>query len=159
MESFYTNGSVWCLSYVQEAEPVAIPRYYCHSITKECTSYELYGFCDASNSAYAAVVYLVIKTSMGRLVRFVTSKTRVAPIQTQTIPRLELLLALLLARLITSISTSLKFQLTLELPKCFTDSKVALFWIRGSHKEWKKFVQNRVNEICELAPGSHWNHC
>ena len=91
--------------------------------------------------------------------RFVTSKTRVAPTQTQIIPRLELLSVLLLARLITSISTSLKFQLILESPKCFTDSRVALFWIQGSHKEWKQFVQNCVNEICELVPGSHWNHC
>ena len=48
-----------CLvSELQDGEPIAIPRYYCHSITEECTSYELYGFCDASNSAYAAVVYL-----------------------------------------------------------------------------------------------------
>ena len=36
---------------------------------------------------------------------------------------------------------------------------MALFWIRDSHKEWKQFVQNRMNEICELVPGSHWNHC
>ena len=149
-----------CLvSELQDGEPIAIPRYYCHSITEESTSYKLYGFCDASNSAYAAVVYLVIKTSMGRFVRLITSKTIVAPTQTQTIPRLELLSALLLARLITSISTSLKFQLTLESPKCFTDSRVALFRIRGSHKEWKQFVQNHMNEICELVPRSHWNHC
>ena len=64
------------VSELQDGKPIAIPRYYCHGITEECTSYELYGFCDASNSAYAAVVYLVIKTSTGRFVRFVTSKHR-----------------------------------------------------------------------------------
>ena len=33
-----------CLvSELQDGEPIAIPRYYCHSITEECTSYELYG--------------------------------------------------------------------------------------------------------------------
>ena len=100
-----------CLvSELQDCEPIVIPRNYCHGISEECTSYKLYGFCDASNSAYAAVVYLVLKTSTGRFVRFVTSKTRVTPTQTQTIPRLELLSVLLLARLITSISTSLSFN-------------------------------------------------
>ena len=144
---------------LQDSEPIVIPRYYCHDITGEFTSYELCGFCDASTSAYAAVVYLVIKSSTGRFVRFLTSKTRVAPTQTQTIPRLELLSALLLARLITSITASLNSQLSLESSQCFTDSKVALFWIWGSNKEWKQFVQIRVNEICKLVPGSCWNHC
>ena len=52
-------------------------------------SYQLYGFCDASIRAYAAVVYLVIGTDVGNYVKFVVSKIRVAPIQSQTILRLE----------------------------------------------------------------------
>ena len=43
--------------------------------------------------------------------------------------------------------------------KCFTDSKVALFRIRGLEKEWKQFIQNRVNEIRKLVPGECWDHC
>ena len=39
---------------------------------------------------------------------FLTSKTRVAPLVKQTIPRLELLLALILARLIASVKTVLE---------------------------------------------------
>ena len=94
-------------------------------------------FCDASTSAYAAVVYMVVKSTNGEFTRFIASKTKIAPTQTQTIPRLKLLSALLLARLITSITTSLNSQFKLESPECFTDSKVALFWIRDSNKEWK----------------------
>jgi hypothetical protein len=64
-------------------------------------------------------------------VNFVVSKTHVAPLQSQTIPQLELLSALLLARLITSVSESLKSTFPkLEL-RCFTDSQVSLYWIRG----------------------------
>ena len=142
---------------LQGVPAVSIPRYLFDDV--EYASYELWGFCDASMAAYAAVVYIVAKGSTGELVRFVTSKTRVAPIQTQTIPRLELLSALLLARLITSVSHSLGSQLTLAPPKCFTDSRVALYWIQGIHKEWKQFVQNRVNEIRRLVPSDHWIHC
>ena len=58
-------------------------------------------------SAHAAVVYLVVETGMSESLKFVTSKARVASIQTQTIPWLELLFALLLIRLITSVSSSL----------------------------------------------------
>ena len=121
-------------------------------------SYELCGFCDASTSAYAAVVYLVIHTDVGRFVRFVVLKTRVAPVQHQTVPRLELLSALLLARLISNVTEGLTLQPTLNLPRCFTDSNVALFWIYSLNKEWKQFVQNCVNKIHKLVPSECWSH-
>ena len=86
-------------------------------------------------------------TSTGNLTRFIASKTRVAPLRKQTIPRLELLSALLLSRLMVSVTRSLESILTLSQPTCYTDSKVALYWILGTSKEWKQFVQNRVAEI------------
>ena len=99
----------------------------------------LQGFSDASLGAYAAVVYLKIKTPMGCSLRFVASKTRVAPIHGQTIPRLELLGALLLAKLLSSVTNALTTELSLGSPVCFTDSKVTLHWITGN-REWKQFV-------------------
>ena len=84
------------------------------------------------------------------------AKTRVVPLQAQTIPRLELLSALLLSRLITTVSNSLKStQQRLEL-RCFT---VALFWIHGIDKDWKPFVRNRVAEIRRLVHPNCWSHC
>ena len=83
---------------LRDGKPIEIPRYYCHDIVGKLISYGLCGFCDASTSAYAAVVYVVVKSTTCGLTRFIASKTRVAPTQTQTIPRLELLSALLLAR-------------------------------------------------------------
>ena len=146
-------------SELQEGQTIAIPRSLCRHNVIEVASYELWGFYDASVNAYAAVVYLVAKTSVGESLTFITSKARVAPTQTQTIPCLELLSALLLARLLTSVSNGLSPQLDLSTPRCFTDSMVALYWIRGVHKEWKQFVQNRVNEICALVPPNCWSHC
>ena len=83
------------VSDLQEAQPISIPRSYFNGVNGEVRLYQLYGFCDASIRAYAAVVYLVIETDVGNYVKFVVSKTHVAPIQSQTIPRLELLSALL----------------------------------------------------------------
>ena len=67
--------------------PITITRVYFNSETQP-DSYHLCGFCDASVLAFAAVVYLVITSGTKHVVKFVTSKTRVAPPITQTIPRL-----------------------------------------------------------------------
>ena len=47
---------------LQENQPISIPRSYLANVNGEVASYELYGFCDASVKAYAAVIYLVLKT-------------------------------------------------------------------------------------------------
>ena len=72
---------------------------------------------------------------MSRFVKFVASKTRVAPLQGLTIPRLELLSRLLLSKLLTSISNVLEAELDLNQPTCYTDSMVALYWIVGVDRE------------------------
>ena len=133
------------VSSLQEVQPLTIPRCYFESLSLPVSSYRLLGFCDASKSAYAAVVYLLIEPEYGCLTRFVACKIRVSPAKGQTIPRLELLSSLLLSKLMTSITQALEPELSLGEPSYFTDSKVALCWIKGQEREWKPFVQNRVN--------------
>ncbi len=142
---------------LQQSTPFRIPR--CYPCLMDSESYMLQGFCDASQKAYAAVVY--IQAGGGDEVRsqFLCSKTRVAPVKKMTIPRLELLSALLLARLISTVRSALETELQLENVCCYTDSKVAFFWITGQDKEWKQFVMNRVMEIRRLVPPSCWRHC
>ena len=77
-----------------------MPRCLLSEALQEPLSCRLPGFSDTSKTGYAAVVYLVLETHDGVTVRFVASKSRVAPLRELTIPRLELLSALLLARLI-----------------------------------------------------------
>ena len=125
----------------------------------ESTRYRAYIYRNTSVVAYVAVVYLSEETPDGKYSESVVSKTRESPLKVQTIPRLELLSALLLAQLITNVANSLKCKLPLQEPRCFTDSQVALFWITGVNREWKSFVQNRVDEIQNLVPISCWDHC
>ena len=80
-----------------------IPRYYFNKNTS-ITSLQLHGFSDASQLAYAGVVYLravdnhdVVTTSL------VLSKTKVAPLKKLTIPRLELYGTLVLAQALISL--------------------------------------------------------
>ena len=144
---------------LQADQQIHVPRYLLCDVHHQVDSYSLIGFCDASKKAYAAVVYLRMKTQEGFHVKFLTSKTRVNPLQPQTIPRLELLSALLLTRLLVSVRKGLESRLSLSETTCYTDSKVALHWIRGAEKEWKQFIQNRTTEIRTLLPDAIWVHC
>ena len=132
---------------LQADQHVRVPRYLLYDIHHEVDSYTLVGFCDASKKAYAAVVYLRVKTMEGIHGKFLTAKTRVNPLQPQTIPRLELLSALLLTQLLVSVEKELESRLPLSETTCYTDSKVALHWIQGADKEWKQLVRNRPVEI------------
>ena len=67
-----------------------VPRCY-FDTSSQIIPFELHGFCDASEYAYAAVVYLWMTDLHGNVeVTLVTSKTKVAPMKRLTIPRLEL---------------------------------------------------------------------
>lgn len=96
---------------------LTVPRYYANS-TEGTSTLQLCGFCDASTSAYAAVVYLRIEGESRVCVQFVAAKTRVSPSVKFTIPRLERLSALLLAKLITSVRQALEGVTTLLEPVC-----------------------------------------
>ncbi len=125
--------------------PISIPRFHLQGAGRPVLMTTLCGFSDSSSRAYAAVVYLVARTETNTSVQFITSKTRVAPLRPQTIPRLELLSAFLLSKLIVSVSESLRPIMHALDMKCYTDSQVTRYWIRGTGKEWRPFVQNHVN--------------
>ena len=144
-------------SLVSNFQAISIPR--CYLSSSEDTTNQLIGFCDASANAYAAVVYLRRGTGEGS-VSFVAAKTKVSPVgNKQTIPRLELLSALLLARLIVTVSIALRSEVLLEKPVYFTDSKIAMYWIKRTEREWKPFVQNWVDNIRSLTHIDRWKHC
>ena len=93
---------------------------------------ELHGFSDASKSGFGACVYVRSFCRSGKVtVRLLTAKCRVAPLKTETIPRLELLGTLLLSNLITSVKSALKNCVNFDKMFLWTDSKVTLNWIKA----------------------------
>ena len=144
-------------SLIQEFESLGQTRCYFDS-SRVPILFELHGFSDASSQAYGAVVYFRTVYDDGSVSStLVSSKTRVAPVKHQTIPRLELLGALMLTKLVLTVKKSLDSLLSLN---CYywTDSTVVLFWIRN-HKPWKQYVSHRVNEIRRHSLSEEWNHC
>ncbi|GFV77760.1 uncharacterized protein TNCV_1575081 [Trichonephila clavipes] len=89
---------------------------------------EIHGFADASERCYGAAVYCKSKNlKCETLFRLITSKSRVAPIKSLTIPRLELCAAVLLAKLVKRVVAALQLE-TAEL-YLWSDSMIVLAWL------------------------------
>ncbi|GBM33620.1 hypothetical protein AVEN_203665-1 [Araneus ventricosus] len=84
------------------------------------------------------------------------NKSKVAPIKSVTIPRLELAACLLLAQLTRKVLNALKLKIDQVL--LWTESTVALSWIDTPPHLLKTFVSNRVAQIQELTKEYHWSH-
>ncbi|CAB3999850.1 Hypothetical predicted protein [Paramuricea clavata] len=137
---------------------IRMPRCY-FTKSSPISTHQIHGFSDASEKAYSAVVYLRTEYQDGTVeVNLISSKTRVAPLKRQSIPRLELLGANILARLVNTILKTL--SAIIDDPEVFlwTDSYTTLCWIRN-YKMWKQYVQRRVTEIRELTNEKHWHFC
>lgn len=133
---------------------IRIPR---HVIVENPISVELHGYADASEIAYGAVVYIRSTDNMGNVVaRILTSKSKVAPLRTLSIPRLELCGALLLARLMNKVKNSMDIPFAHHFYWC--DSTIVLAWLRSESRTFKTFVSNRISEIQSLSEDGTWRH-
>ncbi|MEE4247202.1 MAG: hypothetical protein V2I33_17455, partial [Kangiellaceae bacterium] len=147
--------SEWLVG-MQEVKAVRIKRGYFADGWGSCTP-EVHVFGDASEKAYGCCAYLRrFDACSGRYIStLLMSRARVAPLKRVTLPRLELLACLLAARMARHVCDVFKQQMN-----CYfwSDSMIALGWIRGDPLRWKQFVANRVREIQELTEPSRWAH-
>jgi hypothetical protein len=118
---------------------------------------ELHGFSDASEQAYGGAVYIKhINTNDKSQVRLLCSKSRVAPLKTISLPRLELCGALLLSELMSQVQKALGSKVAQVY--FWTDSTIVLSWISSEAARWKTFVANRVAKIHDLSSPKDWRH-
>ncbi|OXA36644.1 uncharacterized protein LOC110862921 [Folsomia candida] len=135
-----------------DLEQIHIPRY---AIRSTHDNLQLHTFCDASQNAYAAAVFIRVETEDEVFIQLLQAKSRVAPINKVTTPRLELLGCTIATRLTSAVKKALAFE---DIPTFYwSDSTTALAWIRRND-EWGTFVGNRVKEICSLSCVEEWRH-
>lgn len=120
--------------------------------------YRLIGFCDASQHGFAAAVYLHSESNDNRVnMQLLVAKSRVAPLKTVSIPRLELNAAVLLSRLIASTQQVLS-TLPIQEIRLYTDASTVLDWLNTPSYKLKTYVANRVVTILELTALKCWAH-
>lgn len=115
----------------------------------------LVGFCDASEKAYGAVIYLHTTDGINANTSLLLAKTRVTPMKTTTIPRLELNSAKILSKLMKKVDKYLQAN-TKKI--YLSDSMIALHWIKKEPYQWKTFVANRVSAIQTESDVKNWYH-
>ncbi|XP_046810948.1 uncharacterized protein LOC124420806 [Lucilia cuprina] len=136
-----------------EIERVKIPRYVDFDPS---FSIELHGFCDASEKAYAATLYIRVENLGCVSSHLLVAKTKVAPVKFVSLPRKELCGAELMATMIENVQS----QMNLQNCKVFlwTDSTIVLAWLQKPPNRWKTFVENRVSSIIEKVGSQSWFH-
>ena len=118
-------------------------------------SYEIHGFCDASEMSYAGVIYLKTLDILGNVnIEIIAAKTKLAPLKRVSLPRLELCGALLMAKLFQRVKNNLILLNIQPQYYAWTDSTIVLDWLNGNSYKWKTFVANRVSKIQSLLAPS-----
>ncbi|GFX26368.1 uncharacterized protein TNCV_949661 [Trichonephila clavipes] len=123
----------------------------------QATRVELHGFVGASEKCYGAVICCCSHSPDGATtVKFVTNKSRVAPVKSVTMPRLELRFAVLLAKLMERVETAL--QMKTPPVYLWSGSTIVLAWIQKEPNLLKTFVANNVATIQHLTNAEQWHH-
>ncbi|XP_045032691.1 uncharacterized protein LOC123474542 [Daphnia magna] len=136
-------------------EDVRVPRCFRDKpFPSSTTRFELHVFCDASEVAFGACCYLRMECEENVDTKFVFAKSRVAPIKSLSIPRLELQAAVLATRIAVSVKKELRLPIHSTL--FWTDSEVVLKWLKSEHRRYSQFVHHRINEITETSSNEEW---
>ena len=140
---------------LKTSQIIAVPRWYGFHYD-ECQNVQLHVFCDASEIAYGAVAYFRTVTHGRVNVSFVICKTRLAPIKTLTIPRLELQAAVVATRLKSKILEEIDFEV--DETHLWSDSKIVLQFISNTHRRFSVYVSHRVAGIVSNSDIKEWHH-
>ena len=99
-----------------------------------------------------------IKNLRGVTVKLLTTKFWVQPLKQKSLPRMEFLGNVVCARLVATIMSAHEAEVLISKATTWTDSQVALGWIRGVQTEYHTFFENRMQQIHSLLHVDHWRY-
>jgi len=124
---------------------------------QRCVCYQLHHFADASCTACGVVTYLRAEEPDGKTTcSLFMAKSRLAPVKTVTLPRLELMSATLAVK----VDQLMQRELDIPLAKSvfWTDSTNMLQYISNEHKRFHTFVANRLAAIRDYSSPEQLRH-
>lgn len=140
---------------ISKVKNISVPRHLLPLDTIH--KIEIHGFSDASTKAYGAACYLLIIDPNGTAAsNLICAKSRVAPIKTVSLPRLELCAAVLLSKMVDKLKSIFSFKINRVV--YWTDSTIVLSWIASEPARWSTFVANRTAAIQRLTSQTDWRH-
>ncbi|XP_065082217.1 uncharacterized protein LOC135704669 [Ochlerotatus camptorhynchus] len=151
-EQLYELWSRWIELY-EMIDEVKVPRcFFGNLLSQEVDEIEVHEFTDASVAACACVAYLRMMFSGGSWCSLVAAKTKVTPLRTLSIPRLELWAAMMGSRLLQNVCSAL----TLNIRKRYlwTDSATVLAWLRSFLRDPKGQWPKQSAEVSEADAAS-----
>ena len=155
-EDLKRKWSRWMRELTQLQE-IRIPRSFYHHGFGALKVAELHHFSDASEIGYGQCSYLRVQDDEDRVnCSLVMSKSRVAPLKTVTVPRLELQGATLSVKVAKYLDTEMRMD---NLRHFFwTDSEIVLAYLANETRRFHVFVTNRVSQILEFSDVTQWRH-
>ena len=155
-EEYKRSWDKW-MKMLPEINGLVVPR--CAAAPTQVKIAQLHHYCDASSLAYGVASYLVTQDKDGtKTSMLMMAKSRLAPIKTLSIPRLELLACTLGARQDQLIRREVSEIVNLEPSQWWTDSMIVLQYIKSNDKRFQTFVANRLEVIREHTSPEQWHH-
>ncbi|XP_038049672.1 uncharacterized protein LOC119723185 [Patiria miniata] len=138
-------------------EEFSVPRCIVPREFGTPTSVQLHHFCDVSMVAYGAVSYIRLVDNRGHIhTSFLMGKSRLAPMKSMTIPRLELSAAVMAVRMDSILQREMRLEV--QSTTFWTDSQIVLQYIKNTSKRFQTFVTNRVNVIHDGSLPAQWRY-
>ena len=151
-----TRWQQW-LEDLSKLEQLKIRRCLKPPDTSQVVTYSLHHFCDASQIGYGVASYVRMEFADEQPhCSLVLGKSRLAPIKSTTIPRLELMAAVLAVKVDKMLRSELEYEIQESV--FWTDSTIVLCYITNHDKRFHTFVANRVSSILDGSMPSQWRH-
>ena len=132
-----------------------IPRFVANFAIEKI---QLHLFCDASEKAYGAAIYARSLGTSQTKSTLLCSKSRLAPRETLSIPRLVRCSMVLGAQMIQTVQTTVNQNgFTTEI-YAWSDSTVALAWINSTPSRFSTFIANRVAKVQQIIQPEKWRY-
>lgn len=146
--------------YIRELPLLRDLRFKRHLGVTPDDEVSIISFSDASEKGYGCAVFVKIESPNRPkpIISLVCAKSKVSPLKTVSVARLEICAALLMSNLVRRVIDTYSLRHPIANVYCFTDSMVTLHWVHSSPHRFKTFIATRITKIISNLPAKCFFH-